>query len=171
MFLKKECEGLIPMNKNFTKNGYCNCGNPEYWIKDSSVPIKFDKKMNEYYIPHGTEMKSLLVMYYCFFCGGKLPDSKRGSFFTNPSRKEVKEMLSIVKNITDEKEMERLLGEPDLIHRWNKNDEDLFKIYKSRRFKKQFTYSKKWKSLVLILSLSKNGKFEVNYSGQEKRAV
>ena len=81
------------MRKEFTKDGFCNCGLPKRWTKGPPhFPLKYDEEMNEYSIARGQNKDREALMYYCFFCGGKLPKSKRDSQFTKPRKNEIQEM-------------------------------------------------------------------------------
>ena len=59
---------------------------PDRWASDPSFPVVFDIEMNEYAVVHAPNQQTQAIMRYCFWCGGALPDSKRGMFFMEPDR-------------------------------------------------------------------------------------
>ena len=53
------------------------------------------------------------IMRFCPWCRDAFPESKRGSFFTDPRDDEVAELDKFLTTITDVDEMRGALGEPD----------------------------------------------------------
>jgi hypothetical protein len=92
----------------------CQCGVVERNAKNPYVPVTFDEELNEYHLTH-YDQDSYSMLYYCFFCGGKLPESKRGTFFEEMDPKEVTEFSRLAEQVSDVKSMRAVLGEPDSI--------------------------------------------------------
>lgn len=64
----------------------CDCGPLENASKEPGHPIRWDEPMNEYYIAHGKDGR--MMVYYCPFCGGSSPKSRRASFFAHVTQHE-----------------------------------------------------------------------------------
>ena len=73
--------------------------------------------MNEYYIIFGKNSGKYFISF-CPDCGGKMPESKRGEYFMEPTEDEVLQMRELLKNVKDADSMRQILGEPDDI--WNR---------------------------------------------------
>lgn len=69
------------MDVNNSESKSCECGFPKRWFADPTWPVEFDERMNEYNLVHDG---AKAIMRYCYWCGGRLPDSKRDNFFTTP---------------------------------------------------------------------------------------
>ena len=48
----------------------CDCGVLESASKEPDHPIRWDERMNEYFIAHGKSGR--MMIYYCPFCGGRV---------------------------------------------------------------------------------------------------
>lgn len=131
---------------------FCNCSQPKRWVSDSYVPITFDKQMNEFHLLHGQSGNDYFVLYYCFFCGGRLPESKRGMNFIEPDMKEVENITQLMSGKDNIQLIRTILGEPDRI--------DLIKDVSD--IKAAYIYTSKWKTLDLIVREHTRG--SISYS-------
>ena len=134
----------------------CQCGAPEWWIADPHIPVEFDERMNEYGIVRDG---SWTVMRYCFWCGGKLPESKRGDFFTTPSEAELAEVRALLKGCKSHEDVARVLGPPDDVvdmggQQARKATEPLF-----ARWKQHYRYTTRWESLQVYVPVMIEGGF------------
>jgi hypothetical protein len=66
--------------------------------------------MNEYHLHHA---RGQMTIYYCLFCGGRTPASRRASFFAHVSDTERSLLSSLLAGITTEKEVLQRFGRPD----------------------------------------------------------
>lgn len=58
----------------------CECGSVARNAENTDHPLQFDPVLEEYYLRYGNgDDEVRQVVYFCLFCGGKLPASKRGS--------------------------------------------------------------------------------------------
>ena len=118
--LANESPDRVP---EFTKDGYCNCRNPDEWKVNDKIPISYFEDLNEYHLMckggHG------LIMNYCYFCGGKLPNSLRGQYFLELEESEVDEAKSFTKKIDTIEKIYEVLGEPDEIVCRDPKEKDL----------------------------------------------
>ena len=105
-------------------------------------------------------------MYYCPFCGGKLPDSLREQYFTEFIESEVSEVRELIKKIDSLDKMRNLLGEPDEIYYWDPVDEHTFKLANVNKWVCTFEYNKRWKSLILSFQELENGTLGISYHGR-----
>jgi len=128
--------------------------------------------MNEYHLSH-YDHGSYSVLYYCFFCGGKMPESKRGTFFEEPDPLEVAEFSRLAEQVSDVKSMREVLGEPDSIHHWtDPKDEEgkrLAKAYGIRRsYKTSYSYDSRWKTIDAGFNEEDNGHIYYVIGGKYK---
>jgi Domain of unknown function (DUF6980) len=80
----------------------CDCGHLENASKEPDHPIRFNTRMNEYYLSlkNGGQM----MIYYCPFCGGRTPESRRSSFFAHVTQEEemrIYKLFEGIRNVTD----------------------------------------------------------------------
>jgi len=143
------------MKPEFTKNGYCNCHHPEEWKVNDKIPIAYCEELNEYHImcDGGHE----LIMYYCYFCGGKLPDSLRGQQFVKLDKSEEDEVKSLIANIDTVEKIYKVLGEPDKIVDSDHKEEDFFVLRNKQKCVRWYVYYKRWKSLDLQIYENEDG--------------
>ena len=71
----------------------CDCGVLENASKEPGHSIRFDPHLNEYHIaqPNG----GCMMVYYCPFCGGRTPDSRRASLFAHVTEAEQQRLCTL----------------------------------------------------------------------------
>src|SRR5207249_2343506 len=87
-------------------------------------------------------------IYFCFLCGGKLPESKRASLFTEPSKREEDEVLKIMSKARSMEQLTKLIGKPD---ETLKTPDREFHERGESAHKKQHRYLKRWTTLDFIV--------------------
>src|SRR5947209_5989661 len=123
----------------------CDCHTVEDLASGSKSAIEHDKDFNEYNLVSG---KVHYRMYFCFFCGGKLPESKRASLFAEPSPDEASEVLEVMSKVRSMEQVAQLLGEPDeTVKAPNRELHD----EGQPAYKKHHRYLKRWKTLDLTV--------------------
>ena len=86
--------------RNPQANFPCECRTPEDLVQRDNIPITFDKELNEFHLEYEElDEKGYHLIYYCPFCGGKLPGSLRGSNFAKVTKEEHIRLKSITKDI------------------------------------------------------------------------
>jgi hypothetical protein len=90
----------------------CDCGVLERLSKEPGVPIFYDPELNEYRIQTADGGRNTM-MYHCFFCGGRLPKSRRDELFRHITTDEVIRLKMILKDITTLPDLLAALGPPD----------------------------------------------------------
>jgi hypothetical protein len=133
----------------------CKCGMPDRFAVDPAYPVKFDAEQQEYNLVGDGR---LVIMYFCFSCGGRLPESKRSKYFTTPDdadETEVRKLIGQTKSIED---VLRILGVPD------ETFEGL--AFPGVDWKRTYRYSTKWKSLFLDVQEKDGGTIEFLYGGR-----
>jgi hypothetical protein len=93
----------------------CGCNWFPDAAKDDSSPVVFDELMNEYHLKHNND-SGYSLFYHCPFCGGKAPETLRGSFWTEVSSEESHRLEQLTKNIKTPKELFVAFGDPDQDH-------------------------------------------------------
>jgi hypothetical protein len=68
--------------------------------------------MNEYYIAHGKSGRTMV--YYCPFCGGSTPKSRRSLLFHTLTDAERQRLCDLTKDIRTVQEVTSAFGEPDI---------------------------------------------------------
>jgi hypothetical protein len=148
----------------------CACGLPEKWAKDPRVPVRFDARTNEFSIVYESRGQGEWVMRYGPSCGGSMPESRRGSLFTEPDDAEVGEITELMRGVGDVAAMREVLGEPDQISDWDSTEEleQEARLYGTQRWTRAFTYGSRWTSLVLFVHEFEDGSVTYGYHGRYK---
>jgi len=90
----------------------CGCKWFELSAKDDSIPVVFDELMNEYHLKH-VNGRGYSLFYHCPFCGGKAPDSLRGTYWTEVSHEESRRLQLLTNHIKTPDELFSTFGVPD----------------------------------------------------------
>jgi hypothetical protein len=70
--------------------GPCECGWFDRASAEPRVPIEFNQTVGEFHLRYeGCDGPSTLVFYYCPFCGGRAPPSRRDTLFAQPTDEEL----------------------------------------------------------------------------------
>lgn len=141
----------------------CECGMPDQWVVDPHFPVEFDERMNEYNLV--IRDGSRAVMEYCFWCGGKLPEAKRGDFFTTPSETEMAEVRSLLKGARSHEDVRRVLGPPDEIYDGGGFDQNKSTGAILACWEQSYRYTTRWKTLVLWVPVITEGQFSYAIHG------
>jgi hypothetical protein len=89
----------------------CDCGVLENASKEPDHPIRWDDRMNEYYIAHGKGGR--MMVYYCPFCGGSTPKSRRGSLFAHVTQQEEHRITELFRGLRKVSDVVARFGPPD----------------------------------------------------------
>lgn len=90
----------------------CGCNWFERAAKDDSIPVVFDELMNEYHLV-SSNGQDYSLFYHCPFCGGKAPDSLRGTYWTEVSHEESRRLEMLTRDIKTSAELFEIFGDPD----------------------------------------------------------
>jgi hypothetical protein len=79
---------------------------------EPKCPVEFDAKLNEYHIVNdeGGEW----AIYYCPFCGGSTPKSRRERLFHRITNDEMHRLCSLTKGLKTVQDVTAAFGEPDI---------------------------------------------------------
>jgi hypothetical protein len=91
----------------------CTCGVVERATHEPSVPVIFDENTNEFHLVCNPEHKGSMILYYCFFCGGSLPKSKRDLLFAVVTQAETARLKNLTRDIRTIEDAIRVFGVPD----------------------------------------------------------
>jgi len=94
------------------EKGTCKCEWLERAADDPKCPVKFDAKLNEYHIVRGP--KDFLMIYYCPFCGGSAPKSKRAQLFHALTDVERQRLVDLTKDLRTVQDVSHAFGEPEI---------------------------------------------------------
>jgi hypothetical protein len=89
----------------------CDCGLLERASKEPEHPIRFDSKLNEYHI--ALKSGGIMMIYYCPFCGGRVPESRRSSLFAHVTNAEMNRITHLTKGIKTVSDVIASFGAPD----------------------------------------------------------
>ena len=93
----------------------CECGVLEAAAEDSANPIIFDSKLNEYQLEYESPKgRAKMMVYFCPFCGGKAPASKRSRFFARVTDDENQRLRNLTRNIKTINDAIDILGVPEV---------------------------------------------------------
>lgn len=93
----------------------CGCKWFEQAANDPDIPIVFDTNFKEYHLVH-EQNKGYSLFHHCPFCGGRAPESLRGSQFAHVSSKELIRLSALTAPFLTEEDVRSALGEPDHTH-------------------------------------------------------
>jgi hypothetical protein len=94
------------------EKGTCKCEWLERAADDPKTAVEFDAKLNEYHLVRGP--KDYLVIYYCPFCGGSPPKSRRDRLFHKLTDAERHRLVTLTKDMRTVEDVTRAFGEPDV---------------------------------------------------------
>jgi hypothetical protein len=78
--------------------------------KDPASPIEFDARLNEFNLVHGP---CRMRIYHCWFCGGKAPESLRGTLFARISTEERDRLFALIGEVVTVSALIERFGKPD----------------------------------------------------------
>jgi hypothetical protein len=88
----------------------CDCGALDRAARDPELPVEFDAKLNEFNLVHGP---GRMRIYHCWYCGGKAPESLRGTLFARISGDEGDRLFTLMAEASTLTELIERFGEPD----------------------------------------------------------
>jgi hypothetical protein len=89
----------------------CDCVNLERMANDPKCPVTFDQRLNEYHI--NGENGTYWLIYYCPFCGGKMPESQRNRFFHIITDDERTRLCELTKDLRTVQDVKSAFGNPE----------------------------------------------------------
>lgn len=94
------------------EKGTCKCEWLERAADDPKTPVEFDPELNEYHIVCGP--KDFWSVYYCPFCGGNAPKSRRDRLFHTLTNAERQRLSTLTKDMRTVENVTRAFGEPNI---------------------------------------------------------
>ena len=94
------------------EKGPCKCEWLERAAGDPKTPVEFDADLNEYHIVCGP--KDFLMVYYCPFCGGSAPKSRRDRLFHTLPDAERERLVTLTKEMRTIEDVTRAFGKPNI---------------------------------------------------------
>ena len=73
------------MTGNVSSAGPCECNWFTHAVAEPGVPVEFDEELNEYHLVYTSTGggQGRMQMYFCPFCGGTSPRSRRADLFAH----------------------------------------------------------------------------------------
>src|SRR4051812_17113574 len=90
-------QGLQPTAASPQRKDICDCGVLERASRETDHAIRWDESMNEYYIAYGKSAR--MMIYYCPFCGGSTPKSRRILLFHTLTDTERHRLTNLTKDM------------------------------------------------------------------------
>jgi len=94
------------------EKGTCKCEWLERAADEPKCPVELDAELNEYHLVIGP--KDYMVIYYCPFCGGSAPKSRRDRLFHTLTDAERQRLVTLTKDLHTVEDVTRAIGEPDI---------------------------------------------------------
>jgi hypothetical protein len=94
------------------EKGNCKCGVLESMTDEPKCPVEFDAVLNEYHITG--EGNSHWMIYYCPFCGGRTPKSRRARLFNTLTHDERERLFKLTEGYRTLDEVIAAFGQPDI---------------------------------------------------------
>jgi len=91
------------------------------------------------------------------WCGGAFPESKRGSFFADPTREDIANLRTVIASLMTVDDMRQHLGEPN---------EAIPAHPDNPSWVNQFSYTERWASLDLCIQEEPDGSLSISFSGK-----
>ena len=91
----------------------CDCRTLDRIVDEPEIPIFFSARTNEYRLVYGENSEGAMLVYYCPFCGGRMPDSRRDRLFARITHAEMQRLKNLTRDIKTIDDAIRILGEPD----------------------------------------------------------
>lgn len=95
------------------RKGICDCGVLERASREPDHAIRWDEELNEYHIIYGAKRNSQMMIYYCPFCGGSTPKSRRSHLFHTITEAESHRLAKLTSGLRTVQQVIGALGEPD----------------------------------------------------------
>ncbi len=125
----------------------CKCGILKTLIEQIPEHVEFDERFKEFHIKSSDG--GYWLCYFCPACGGQLPRSQRGRYFTKPRWIDIWRVRRTMRQVTSVEDMKRVLGPPTRECQFRNPDDPTTAT--------QFDYVGKWKSLTLFVLEQSNG--------------
>lgn len=145
----------------------CLCNSVFEWTKIVSYPVKYNPKFEEYILVG--DNKSKAIIYFCPICGGQMPKSKRGDFFTIMSEEEMNEVVSKIGDTKNIKGIVKIFGKPDKEFGAFGGDEARNEVFGLKNTKRTLLYKSVGKTLDLFVDEDEDGKIIYYFAGKMKQ--
>lgn len=142
----------------------CQCEAIAELASDRNCPIEFDANLNEYNIV-SKDAHVRYRLYFCFFCGGSLPESERVNLYTQPSQKEIEQIKKLLGEARTIEEALRKLGQPSKATNPPRTEQQ----YRSGiAYRQHYHYLTRWKTLDLTVRERSDQSFDLAIVGKCK---
>ena len=94
------------------EKGTCKCEWLERAADEPKCPVEFDAELNECHLVIGP--KDYMIIYYCPFCGGSAPKSRRDRLFHTLTDAEQQRLVTLTKDMHTVEDVTHAFGEPDI---------------------------------------------------------
>jgi hypothetical protein len=94
------------------EKGACKCQWLERAADEPTCPVEFDAELNEYHLVRGP--KDYMMIYYCPYCGGSAPKSRRDRLFHRLTDIEQHRLVNLTKDMRTLQDVTTAFGEADI---------------------------------------------------------
>ena len=101
---------IFPFSKT---DELCDCNTLQEAADNPLLPIEFDSQVNEFHLVYKDGSQGHSILYHCFFCGGKAPESKRHLLFATISEDERFRLRELTKPLKTLDDVLAEFGKPD----------------------------------------------------------
>lgn len=95
------------------EKGDCKCSVLQRLSDDPTCPVEFDAKLNEYHITK-IGVSGYSMIYYCPFCGGSAPKSRREKLFHTLTDDERDRLFKLTQGYRTLDQVIAAFGQPDI---------------------------------------------------------
>ena|ERR1017187_3343332 len=146
----------------------CKCHALDEWTALSGSCLGYNSQYDEYYLL--TTDGSRIILHFCPLCGGRLPDSKRGNFFSTPNESELRNVKQILKSVDCIDDVIKAVGLPDQrsgkVHR---NDTEK-NIYGQKDILETLRYTRLSDTFDLVVQQREGNDLLILFFGKPKKA-
>jgi hypothetical protein len=143
----------------------CQCGMPERHAQQSRSPVRFDAELNEF---HVVGPGAVIILRYCYWCGGKLPRSRRSQLFESMDQKEIDGIQAIARELKSLDDAQRLLGAPDETQHRPQAGSGYDRHGAPVEYERTLTYRQRWRTVDLQLHEFADGRIACSLTARRK---
>jgi len=144
----------------------CGCNKMNDWASLPESCVGYNQEYEEYYLRNTDG--SRIVMRFCACCGGRLPESKRGDFYTRPDEAEIKALKTVLAGAQSISDVITRIGLPNKRFRPAARTETEKRIYGKKNVFDELHYTQLGNTFDLIVQEREGEELLLFYFGKPK---